>query len=212
MEGTESKQGGSIFLRMHGMCMLFGRFVPLRNADTHETIVDFHEFQSLLTCSSPVSCHRSHQPPRIRKSITPGTVLILLAGRFRGKRVVCLKALESGLLLVSGPFKINGVPLRRVNQAYVIATSMKLDVSGVDVTSITDEYFARSADSAAEGETEFFMGDAPKPAIVSDQRKADQKKVDDALAKAVETVPMLAAYLSAQFTLNANDKPHLMKF
>merc|ERR1712085_209271 len=110
------------------------------------------------------SVHRVKQTaPRIRQSITPGTVLILLAGRFRGKRVVCLKA------LVSGPYKINGVPLRRVNQAYVIATSTKVDVSGVDVSGMNDEYFARSNDSGTEGETEFFMGDAPKPAVVSDQ-------------------------------------------
>ena len=152
------------------------------------------------------------QPPRIRKSITPGTVLILLAGRFRGKRVVCLKALESGLLLVSGPYKINGVPLRRVNQAYVIATSTNVDVSGADVSAINDEYFARSKEAATEGEDEFFMGDAPKAAVVSDKRKADQKKVDDALLKAVGSVSMLEAYLASQFTLNANDKPHLMKF
>eukprot|EP00526_Cylindrotheca_closterium_P022936 CAMPEP_0113640804 /NCGR_PEP_ID=MMETSP0017_2-20120614/21417_1 /TAXON_ID=2856 /ORGANISM="Cylindrotheca closterium" /LENGTH=176 /DNA_ID=CAMNT_0000552107 /DNA_START=17 /DNA_END=547 /DNA_ORIENTATION=- /assembly_acc=CAM_ASM_000147 len=151
-------------------------------------------------------------PARVRASITPGTVLILLAGRFRGKRVVCLKALESGLLLVSGPYKINGVPLRRVNQAYVIATSTKVDVSKVDVKSVNDEYFSRSKDAAKDGEEEFFMGDAPKQAVVSDQRKADQKKVDDALTKAVSAVPMLEAYLAAQFTLSSNDKPHLMKF
>merc|ERR1712032_659792 len=151
-------------------------------------------------------------PPRIRKSITPGTVLILLAGRFRGKRVVCLNALKSGLLLVSGPYKINGVPLRRVNQAYVIATSTKVDVSDVDVSSIDDAYLSRSKDSSADVEEEFFLGDAPKPAVVSDQRKTNQKEVDDALLKAVASVDMLEAYLAAQFTLTGHDKPHLMKF
>lgn len=127
--------------------------------------------------------------------------------------MICLKALESGLLLVTGPYKINGVPLRRVNQSYVIATSTKVDIKGVDVSKIDDAYFSRAADPAkAEGEDEFFEGDAPKPAVVSDKRKADQKAVDDKLLATIKKTDMLEGYLAAHFTLSAGDKPHLMQF
>ena len=80
--------------------------------------------------------------PKLRKKIQPGQVLILLASKFRGRRVIFLKQLESGLLLVTGPYALNGVPFKRVNQRYCIATSTKVDLAGADV-SITDAYFAR---------------------------------------------------------------------
>merc|ERR1711892_1025783 len=82
--------------------------------------------------------------PVIKKTIKAGSVLIMLGGRFRGKRVVFLKQLSSGLLLVTGPYQLNGVPLRRVNQAYCISTSASVDVKGADVSKIDDAFFART--------------------------------------------------------------------
>jgi large subunit ribosomal protein L6e len=165
----------------------------------------------------PLKSRKSHHKPcKLRSSITPGTVVILLAGRFRGKRVICLKQLkESGLLLVSGPFKINGVPLRRVNQAYVIATTTKVDVASIDVSKITDEYFAkdsktetRKKQKQAKGILSFEGEKTELPAA----KKAEQKRVDTALLAAVKKVPTLSHYLNAKFTLTNGQKPHALKF
>merc|ERR1712193_248249 len=101
---------------------------------------------------------KAPKPTKGRKCIVPGSVVILLSGRFRGKRVVCLKTLESGLLLVSGPYKLNGVPLKRVNAAYVIPTSSKLNVSGVDVSKVDDSFFGKTKARAAKNTEDQFFG------------------------------------------------------
>ncbi|KAK1975078.1 ribosomal protein L6e [Colletotrichum cereale] len=150
-----------------------------------------------------------------RKTLQPGTILILLAGRFRGKRVVLLKTLDQGVLLVTGPFKINGVPLRRVNSRYVIATSYKVDVSGVDSTKIEEisqpKYFTADKAKKQTGEDAFFkQGEKPQKKEINSSRAADQKAVDKALLASIKKVDMLASYLASSFSLRKGDKPHEM--
>jgi len=153
-------------------------------------------------------------PTRLRKTITPGTVLILLAGRFRGRRVIFLKQLESGLLLVTGPYKINGVPARRVNQAYVIATSTKIDISKVKVDAkYNDDYFRKpKKEPKKKSETEFFATEAKKKKAVAPHRKDDQKALDSSILEIVKKTPYFEQYLGSRFSLNKNQAPHNIKF
>merc|ERR1712216_597673 len=136
------------------------------------------------------------KPAKLRASITPGTVL---------------KQLASGLLLVTGPYKINGVPLRRVNQAFCIATSTKVATTGVNVDKIDDAYFAKAKTTVAKSADGFFKTAGAKEEL-SAARKADQKAVDTALLATIKKTEFLKPYLNAKFSLSKGDAPHEMKF
>lgn len=81
--------------------------------------------------------------------------------------MVLLKHLDQGVLLVTGPFKLNGVPLRRVNARYVIATSSTVDLKGVDQKTLEKvsepSYFTREKAEQKKGEEAFFkQGEKPE--------------------------------------------------
>lgn len=100
-----------------------------------------------------------------------------------------------------------------MNQKYVIATSTKVSLDGVDVSKIDDALFKREAADEKKGEEALFAaGAAPKATVTSPERKAAQTAVDAKLKANVDKVPLLSAYLAAKFTLSNADKPHLMKF
>jgi len=152
----------------------------------------------------------------LRPTITPGTVLILVAGRHAGKRVVFLKQLKSGLLLVSGPFKLNGCPLRRINQIYVIATKTKVDISKVSVPeNIQDQFFNRvkaKKQKPTEGEIFEVKKEQYK---VNDERKQAQLNVDKQLIAAIKAHPektALRSYLRSRFALTNRQYPHQLQF
>jgi len=161
---------------------------------------------------------RSHKRT-LKEGLTPGTVLIILAGRHRGKRVVFLRQLASGLLLVTGPFKINACPLRRMHQQFVIVTSTKLDISGVKIPDhIDDKYFNVKKDRSPKGKRgdggDIFdtKAEAWKP---DERRKADQIAIDKALVGLIrknKEKKLLLAYLGSYFQLRNRVFPHKLNF
>ncbi len=157
---------------------------------------------------------RQARPARLRKDIQPGQVLILLSGRFRGRRVIFLKSLPSGLLLVTGPYKVNGVPLKRVNQAYVIATKTKATVGAIPgLDKINDEFFtSRVAVKRGTKASDFFEDPKKKKERITDVRRNTQNTVDTEVLKSVKAIPQLREYLQNRFALKNGDKPHLMNF
>ena len=163
--------------------------------------------------------HKSHpKAPVPRKSVQPGNVAILLAGKHRGRRVVVLKVLNSGNLLVTGPYSINGVPLRRVNPAYVLNTSTKVSLEGVNAN-IDDSFFKKQkkftgADlkKASEAGTKKVEEAKEMATKWREEAKNVQKAVDGKLLHNIKAVEHLTAYLGTRFTLYANSRPHEMKF
>jgi large subunit ribosomal protein L6e len=164
-----------------------------------------------------------------KKGVAAGTVAIMLAGKFRGRHVVVLKTLASenkkkkdaSTLVVTGPYKYNGVPLRRVNKRYIIATSTKVDLSGVDaklLEKVDKKTFKRA--NRVKGSKKSFLAAKAKGAAagkkkIPDERVALQKQVDASVIAAVKKSPngkLLPGYLKSVFTVKPGDTPHRMNF
>ena len=175
-------------------------------------LVKESRFYPVDDIKKPLKNRKHPKPAKLRSTLTPGTIVILLAGRHKGKRVVFLKQLPvSGLLLVTGPYKVNGVPLRRVPQSYVLATNTKIDISKVSLSErLNDDFFKRQKKQKRSRESMFDeSAESYKP---SDERKSNQQEVDEAILTQISSVPLLRKYMQQLFTLRQGQYPHEMIF
>ncbi|VDP90096.1 unnamed protein product [Echinostoma caproni] len=168
--------------------------------------------------------NRPKYPWKVRPSLrSRGVIVILLAGPHRGKRVVCLgRQRSTGLLLVTGPFRYNGCPLRRVHPNMVIATQTSVDLSKlvIPLRIHKKEYFARNKMDNKRRKLDDSLllkpdGDREEGYKPSEQRKADQKLLDAVVCKAIKAHDqsrMLVKYLKSLFSLGKHDYPHRMVF
>jgi len=163
--------------------------------------------------------HHSRSQAKLRSSIKPGTVVILLKGKYAGRRAIFLRQLPvSRDLLVTGPFALNGVPLYRISQSFVIATSTRIDIKGMPnlkSNRLSDNLFkVQRAQKAplAHGEIKFFSPDTKKKPQLNIHRKPVQANTDKFLLPIIKKTPLLKEYLRASFSLSDKDAPHNMSF
>lgn len=142
----------------------------------------------------------------------------MLSGLNRGRRVIVLKTLASGNLLVTGPYAINGVPLRRVNPAYVIATSTKVSVDGVKAN-VDDAFFKKSRrftknelKNASEIRQKKVEAGNEADSKWKAELKTVQKSVDASLLENIKKVEHLKGYLGTRFTISNRTRPHELRF
>merc|ERR1712130_829944 len=91
----------------------------------------------------------------------------------------------------------------------MIATSTKLDISGVAIPSkVNDAYFKRTKVAKKSEEGIFEQTQAKYSA--SEERKADQKAVDAAVLTAVNKEKYMKGYLKKDFGLSKGQYPHKM--
>ena len=148
----------------------------------------------------------------------PGSVVILLSGANRGRRVVVLKRLPSGSLLITGPYSVNGVSLGRVNAAYVLATTTRVSLDGV-TANIDDSFFKRGKrftknelKNASEQRLKAAESGKAQEQKWREELKGVQKSVDAKLLENIKKVENLRGYLGTRFTLTNSTRPHELRF
>jgi len=182
----------------------------------------YHTQLPMRYAAAKGSMKHVNKPTKLRKSFIPGTVCIILAGRHVGKKCIFLKQIKrSGLLLVTGPHKVNEVPLRRVDQKHVIATSVRVPLPETfKLPAYVDDFLFKKSrgtkknsttkpkDAALKGKA---AKKAPKPDKVREAQRAIDKVVIKSLKKHDEST-MVFKYMKRRFHLIGDRYAHNLKF
>lgn len=138
----------------------------------------------------------ARKPRTARTDLARGMVVVVLEGVFASRRVIYLGGLGDNLALCVGPKSINNIPLFKIDERYLLATSTVLEIGNVDV----DEKNAVL--------TERDVYTTPMSVEMTDS----ERKLDEELTRAVRNVEFMKTYLCEPFEVDGSRNFYSLKY
>jgi large subunit ribosomal protein L6e len=111
---------------------------------------------------------------------------------------------------------VNGIPLRRLNRAYLILTKTKIDLGKVKLPKVNEKLLSvkkKRVKPTKEGAEKKTKQQRKKERTArSPELIKLQKEIDNSVYSAAKKIPRMIGYLNSHFTLTNTQRPHLMKF
>ena len=125
-------------------------------------------------------------------NIKDGSIVILLSSNFQGKKAILLKTTKLGLHVISGMYKLNGIPIRRVNPRYILPTGIQINIDDINTAIFNDEYFNGLNKSKR-------YHDNRLKSRISLSHNLRQIYIDRCLQKKIDSSVFLGAYLKSNY-------------
>jgi len=109
------------------------------------------------------------------------------------------------MFVISGPFSLNGISIRRIKPGHIITTRNRLDVDSVNTRIFDDEYFIFLKKSRKRGNQD--LKNRLKMA-----HALREIHIDRYLLNQISTNLFLKAYLKAKYTQNSYTKMPFSNF
>ena len=124
--------------------------------------------------------------------IKKGSIVILLSSNLQGKKAIILNTTKLELFVISGMYRLNGIPIRRVNPRYILPTDIQIDIDDINTTIFNDEYFI------ALKKSKKYLDIKLKNRIAM-SHNLRQTYIDRCLQKKIDTNIFLDAYLKSNY-------------